>query len=408
MPYLRKKIAVLGLGEESRDVLAWLKTDSRACQVTVIDPFKNQDLTGYNLIFRSTGIWRLHSRILAAKTAGAEISSATKLFFRLCPCPIIGVTGTKGKGTTASLIRTILTAGGKQGFLAGNIGRPMLALLPQLYASSFICLELSSFQLQDLTISPHIAVVLNITQDHLDIHRSLQEYRQAKTNLVRWQTPADHAVINRASPVSRSFSRLTRAQIHWFNDRLTGLDLKQLQLIGRHNLENISAALTVAAICGIPRPVALRAVYNFKGLEHRLELVREFQEVRYYNDSASTTPETAIAAIKAFTQPLVIILGGSDKRADYSLLGKTIITSKQVKAVVLIGKMGPKIGEALAGFPGKIIKGARSMKQILNQAKAVAAAGDVVLLSPGCASFDLFKNYRDRGEQFKKNVNQLH
>jgi len=292
--------------------------------------------------------------------------------------------------------------------LAGNIGKPMLRLLPKLKATDWVCLELSSFQLQDLNKSPHIAVVLNITSDHLDIHQDVNEYRLAKTNILRYQKPDDYAVINRDYQTTKSMAALTKAKVSFFSRHDLSLDQRRIQLRGEHNLENIAAAMTAGRLIGVPVNIIKSAVYSFKGLEHRLELVKEVKGVKYYNDSFSTTPETAIAAIKAFTEPLIIILGGSDKGSDYAPLGQTISSRRNLKAIILIGKMAPTIRHSIHNFSGQILSGGKTMIQIIKQAELLAKPGDVVVLSPACASFDMFLNYKDRGNQFKAYVKKLH
>lgn len=408
MQFVNQSIAILGLGEEGKDLHRWLRINSQNCRIKIFDKIKTVDLTDFDIVFRSPGFWRLHPMFLRAEAAGVIISSATKLFFELCPCPIIGVTGTKGKGTTATLITKILNNSGKRTFLAGNIGKPMLKLLPRLKPDDWACLELSSFQLQDLTQSPRIAVVLNITSDHLDVHKNIHEYRQAKTNILKYQVAGDQAVINADYDISKSMASLTVGQVHWFSGNKLTLDNSQLKLRGRHNLENIAAAMTAAALAGATdKKTVLKTVYGFKGLEHRLELVGNINKIKFYNDSFSTIPETAIAAINSFSEPMIIILGGSDKKSDYRQLGETIVRSKNIKAIILIGAMGPVINHYLTGYSGKIIQGKSTMPEIVNQAFQLAKSGDVVVLTPACASFDLFKNYKDRGNQFKQAVREL-
>ncbi|KKS80101.1 MAG: UDP-N-acetylmuramoyl-L-alanyl-D-glutamate synthetase [Candidatus Beckwithbacteria bacterium GW2011_GWA2_43_10] len=294
MQFVNKKIAILGLGEEGQDVRAWLKSNSEGCRIKVFDKITTTDLTAFDIIFRSPGFWRLSPMVKKAASAGAVITSATKLFFEVCPCPIIGVTGTKGKGTTASLITQILKQAGKSIYLAGNIGKPMLQLLSNLKVADWVCLELSSFQLQDLTVSPHIAVVLNITSDHLDIHQDVNEYRQAKTNILRYQKPDDYAVINRDYQTTKSMAALTKAKVSFFSRHGLSLDHRRIQLRGEHNLENIAAAMAAARLVGVDNKIIKQTVYAFKGLEHRLELVREINQVKFYNDSFSTTPDPAV------------------------------------------------------------------------------------------------------------------
>ena len=430
MQYLNKKIAILGFGLEANDLLNWLKHNSKNCSITIFDKnlkkdltlpsgdyqyslgpnYLKKDLTSFDLIFRSPGFYRLYPKLLQAEKAGAEILSATKLFFKLSKAKIIGVTGTKGKGTTISLIHQILKADHQQSYLAGNIGKPMLKLLPKLKPTDWVCLELSSFQLQDLTQSPHIALVLNITSEHLDVHQTTQEYRLAKSNILKFQKPTDHAVINQEYSATQKMAKLTQAQVHWFSKKNLSLDLSKVQLRGEHNLENISAAITAVKLAGVKDQSILKAVYSFKGLEHRLQLVGEINKVRLYNDSFSTTPETAIAAIKSFSEPTTIILGGSDKGSDFRKLGQEIVKAKHLKTIILIGQMAPQIKSAInqaGGFKGKFITNLSNMKQIVKRALQQSLPGEVVALSPACASFDMFDNYKDRGEQFKKAVNNL-
>jgi len=447
MDLKNKKIAVLGLGIEGEDICRYLISQG-VRNITVFDQktpeelgekidelringltdyelgpnYLKNGLGGFDVIFRSPAFKLSLPEIVEVKKSGTIITSATKLFFDLCPAKIIGVTGTKGKGTTSTLIYEILKKAGKRVFLAGNIGEPMLALLPKLDKKSWVVLELSSFQLQDLKKSPHIAVVLFITSEHLDYHSSTEEYVQAKANIVRWQKESDFAVLNGDNQTSSSFASLTKAKVYYFSkekkvdgafvrdgriylfNKLIG-PTNKLQVLGVHNWENICAACTAAFLAGADLNSIKKVVFSFKGLEHRLEFIREIGGVKFYNDSFSTTPETTIAAIKAFSQPIILITGGSEKGSDYTQLGKEISQSK-VKTLILIGKTAQKIKKIVqkAGFRGKIIYKPGEMKEVVKKAFTEAKKGDVVLLSPACASFDMFKNYKDRGWQFKKYV----
>lgn len=443
-----KKVAVLGLGVEGQDVVRFLFKKGAA--ITVFDQKKAAELgesyqefkkkgvdfklgenylkdglVDFDFIFRSPGFKPSLAAIRTAEKKGIVVSSATKLFFDLCPAKIIGVTGTKGKGTTATLIYRILKEAGKDVYLAGNIGEPMLALLPKLKASSLVVLELSSFQLIDLEKSPHLAVVLFITSEHLDYHQSKEEYIRAKSNIVRYQTENDFTVLNADSPTSSSFASLTRAKVVFFSrqkkvdgcyvegrkiflfNQLVG-KVDQLQLRGAHNWENVCAAILAASFLGVTLEPIKKAVFSFKGLEHRLELVKAVKGVSFYNDSFSTTPETAIAAIRAFREPIVLIAGGSEKGSDFTELGREISHSS-VKTLILIGMMAVRIKKACqkAKFKGKIIDGPKTMKGIVELASKETEPGGVVLLSPACASFDMFENYKERGNQFKKYVQAL-
>lgn len=448
--FIGKKIAVLGLGIEGRDVCEYLlKQEAR--NITVFDrktavelvqiykqfkglkglefklgqSYLKDGLVDFDIIFRSPAFKLSMPEIVKAKKAGATISSATKLFFDLCPGKIIGVTGTKGKGTTATLIYQILKKAKKPAFLAGNIGQPVLSILPKLSKESWIVLELSSFQLIDMTKSPHLAVVLFISSEHLDYHQNIQEYIEAKSNIVRHQTSSDFAILNADNQISSSFASLTPAKIYCFSrsrkvnggyvkadkiflfDKLIG-KVGKLKLRGTHNWDNVCAAITAGWLGGADTNSIEKTVFAFSGLEHRLELVRTLKRVSFYNDSFSTTPETAIAAIRAFNEPIILIAGGSEKGSNYTELGKEIAHSS-VKCLILIGQMAERIKKAAreAGYESKIIYQPGEMKEIVRKAFEEAKTSEVVLLSPACASFDMFKNYKDRGRQFKKYVRSL-
>ena len=450
MNLTNKKIAVLGLGIEGRDVCEYLLKQG-ARNITVFDrktaveleqiykQFKGlkslefklgqnylkDGLVDFDIIFRSPAFKLSMPEIVEAKKAGATISSATKLFFDFCPAKIIGVTGTKGKGTTATLIYQILKKAKKQAFLAGNIGQPVLSILPKLSKESWVVLELSSFQLIDMTKSPHLAVVLFVSSEHLDYHQNTQEYIEAKSNIVRHQKSSDFAILNADDPTSSSFASLTPAKIYCFSrsrkvnggyveaDKIFLFDkeiggVSKLKLRGAHNWDNVCAAITASRLGGADINSIEKTVFSFSGLEHRLELVRKYKGVSFYNDSFSTTPETAIAAIRAFKEPIILIAGGSEKGSNYTELGKEIAHSL-VKCLILIGQIAEQIKQAAlrGGYKGKIIFQPGKMKEIVRKAFAEAKTGEVVLLSPACASFDMFKNYKDRGSQFKKYVRSL-
>jgi len=448
--FSKKKVAILGFGIEGQDLCQFLL--KQEAKVTIFDQ-KNKDeldenlkeweklginfelgedclkklpTSNFDFIFRSPGFKLSLLEISQAKKNGATITSATKLFFDLCPGKIIGVTGTKGKGTTATLIYEILKKDGKKVFLAGNVGQPMLSLLPQIDKDSWVVLELSSFQLQDLQKSPHIAVVLFITSEHLNYHRNQEEYIQAKANIVCHQRNGDFAILNADDKVSSSFAALTPAEIFCFsrqkkvngayvqNQRIYLFDqevgpTKNLQLLGQHNWENVCASVIVSHLAGVSLESIKKVIFAFKGLEHRLEFVRKVNGISFYNDSFSTTPETTIAAIHSFNKPIILIAGGSEKGSNYTELGKEIAKST-VKILILIGQMAGKIKKFVlkAGFKGEIVfRPSEKMKEIVKLAFSKSRPGEVILLSPACASFDLFENYKDRGFQFKENVKAL-
>ena len=427
-----KKVAVIGLGIEGRDAINFLL--EKGADVTLFDKNEVSDLSfdgidkdrigivagenylkdglsGFEFVVRSPGVYRFIPEIVEAESRGVEITSAIKIFFEECPAKIIGVTGTKGKGTTSTLIYEILKSAGKDVYLSGNIGKPYLGLLPALKEDSWVVLEMSSFQLMDMKVSPHISVVLNITEDHLDWHKDRNEYVSAKANIVKYQSQSDFAVVNEEYETSRNFANLTKAMSTLFSKNKLEAKFKEgLLLRGEHNLENIAAAVTVGKCIGVSEETILETVRNFKGLEHRLELVAEVDGKTFYNDSFATGPQPTIAAVNSFTEPETLILGGSDKGLDYKELGNAIAAKGNVKSVIVIGDTRKKISEALDGEGAgiNILDLEYSpMDEIVKKAFEITPDGGVIVLSPGAASFDMFENYKDRGVQFKNSVAKL-
>jgi len=407
--YTNKKIAILGYGIEGQDAEKFLK--SQGAEITILDKkfdgnYLNR-LSEFDIIVRSPGVYRFLPEIIEAEKSGIVVTSAIKIFFENCPGKIIGVTGTKGKGTTSTLIYEILKADGVEVHLAGNIGKPYLVLLPKLTKDSWIVMEMSSFQLIDMEVGPHIAVVLNITTDHLDWHKDREEYVDAKKNIVAYQKAGDFAVINEEYETPRSFSEITKGKVIFFSRRALNTKFKEkLLLRGEHNLENIAAAVAVAKLVGVGEKNILETVRSFRGLEHRLELVGTIKGITFYNDSFATGPQPTIAAINSFTEPETLILGGSDKGLDFRELREEIEKRDNVKNLMLIGDIGSKIAEGISGK--NIINLEKSpMVAVVQKAFEITPNGGVVVLSPAAASFDMFKNYKDRGNQFKNAVKSL-
>lgn len=446
MDLANKPVALLGFGVENQALLPYLLR--QGAKVTVCDQNETlglpsgigsrlgqdylQKLEDFAIVFRTPGIPYLTRELQEARQAGVQISSQTQLFFEACPAKVIGVTGTKGKGTTASLIKAILDIDKKPAYLAGNIGQPPVNLLGKLTPDDWVILELSSFQLQDLKKSPHIAVVLNVTPDHLDHHRDEAEYISAKKNLVRWQTPADFLVINQESITSLLFADETPAKTLFFSrqksvglgcfvEHRLGADqiilrpdgqpeqvvcpVSAIKLIGAYNLENVTAAIAAASLVGVQLESLRRGVTSFSGLPHRLQFVATVKGVDYYDDSKATTPEATIAAILSFDRPVTLIIGGSSKGADYTELVEQMVGS-QVKQIICIGQEGERLTGLLrsAGLAERVVSGALDMASIVSQARQLTEPGGVVLLSPAAASFDMFKNAEDRGDQFQAAV----
>lgn len=454
-----KTVAVVGISIEGKDTIDFLlqegstivccdrRTEEQLTDILAVykdtpvtfclGPSYLSTLASVDMIIRTPGMSLRTPELLAAKKNEIEITSATRLFFEMCAAPIIGVTGTKGKGTTSTLIYDMLHIAGKPAYLGGNVGVALLSKVRTIKKTDWVVLELSSFQLEDLTMSPHIAVVLRITQDHLtnfdanatNYHETREVYIEAKSHIVRHQKKEDFAVINNGDPTARSFEKLTPATILHFDRYSKEADCyvhghtvtlvergmkteicsaRSVQVRGDHNLENIAAATLAARVVGVSIPYIQEAAKHFQGLEHRLEFVKTIDGVSYFNDSFSTIPETTIAAIESFSEPKVLILGGSEKKSDFTEMGKQIATAN-VPGVIVIGEMTRRIVEALhaAHFEGSVIEGCQSMHAVVLEARRIAPPGSVVLLTPACASFDMFINYKERGKQFKHEVLSL-
>lgn len=435
------KVAILGYGGQG--VSAYEYWSEKGAEITIHDQDTSlhfddgvntvigehylENLDQYDLLIRTPALHPIE--ITKANPNSPQILSkvttVTNEFFAVCPSKkIIGVTGTKGKGTTSSLIAKMLEAAGEKIHLGGNIGIPPLELLKNgISPQDYVVLELANFQLIDLRYSPHIAVCLMLTREHLDWHADYQEYKDAKKPLFAHQTAEDIAISYADNKDSYEIASISKGkQIPYYSppgawvkdrqdiviDNVVICKTSEIALLGEHNWQNVCAAVT--ATWQITHDIAAinKVIRTFKGLEHRLELVRELDGVKYYDDSFGTTPETAIVAIQAFTQPKVLIVGGSDKGADFDGLAKTISESN-ISAVISIGDTGPVITRRLRNLKPdmKIVEGLTAMKEITEKAQSLSKPGEVVLLSTGCASFGLFKNYKDRGEQFKMAVQSL-
>ncbi|HVX57840.1 MAG TPA: UDP-N-acetylmuramoyl-L-alanine--D-glutamate ligase [Candidatus Saccharimonadales bacterium] len=382
------------------------------------------DLDRFDLLVRTPG---LPPEAILEKNPGVanKVTSLINEFLKVCPTRnVIGVTGTKGKGTTSALIARMLQAAGKDVRLGGNIGVPPLQFLPELTAESWVVLELSSFQLVDLRASPHIGVCLMVVPEHLDWHPAMDHYAAAKSRLFAAQETGDVAIYFADNEESRRIAAAGHGRkLPYFappgaciSDGTVVIEdeticrTDELRLLGKHNWQNVCAAVT-AAWQVVQDVAALRSVLtSFSGLAHRLELVRELHGVRYYDDSFGTAPETAMVAIEAFEQPVIAILGGRSKGIPFDALAKFVAQRPNVKQVITIGETGPEIAALLRrrGFDrNRMREGGNTMDQIVRTAQELAEPGDVVLLSPACTSFDMFQNYKERGERFTEAVRAL-
>jgi UDP-N-acetylmuramoylalanine--D-glutamate ligase len=453
-----KKIAIIGVSVEGIDAAEYFL--KHGAHVTCLDRRTEQEIgdvvtslrqkgvefhlgEGYlstvltfDMVLRSPGINPRTPELIEAQKKGI-LTSQIKLLLEHIPGTTIGITGTKGKGTTSTLIAEILKNAGRTVWIGGNVGVPLLSKLDEIKPDDWVVLELSSFQLEDVDHSPHIAVVLRITQEHLmnqdslasNFHENRQAYVDAKAPIVKYQKPGDIAILNAGDETSRSFAVLTPANIHMFTrygeadtyvDQHTVFSTEhgkkelickasEIILKGDHNLENIAAATLAARAAGVSYDVIRNTVKTFVGLPHRLERCGTVDGVSYYDDSFSTVPETTIAALEAFYDPMVLIVGGSDKGSIFTDMATAIAHSPRVSGLVVIGRMTERICDALkdAGYAQPLITGKTTMKDIVDAARSMAVPGGVVILSPACASFDMFKNYKDRGDQFKYEVSKL-
>ena len=439
-----KKIAVLGLGVSNRPLVRLLL--SYGCQVTGCDRTPREKLDaevlelekmgctlrvgdGYldgleaDLVFRTPGMHPQIPALQQLRAAGAKITSEMEVFFSVCPCKLIAVTGSDGKTTTTTLISEMLKAAGKTVWLGGNIGTPLLPRVREMKETDYCVVELSSFQLMDMTHSPQVAVVTNLAPNHLDVHKDMDEYVEAKKNIFKFQGAADRLILNADNDITDSFtgngttvkfSRQGVADVYLrdgviYRGETAVLDAGDILLPGVHNIENYMAA--IAAVEGLVEDETIRTVAStFGGVEHRIELVRVVNGVRYYNDSIASSPSRTIAGLNSFTQKVILIAGGYDKHIPYDVLGPYLCRS--VKTLILGGATGPQIRSAAENCPDytpgnpEIIDCA-DFTAAVHKAAEVAEEGDIVLMSPASAAFDQFKNFMERGNYFKQLVKEL-
>ena len=388
-----------------------------------------------DVIFRTPGLSPNTPELVNAVQRGIELSSEMELFFQTCPSRLIGVTGSDGKTTTTTIIAEFLKEAGRNVYVGGNIGKPLLPDVADMVEEDFAVLELSSFQLMTMEQSPHIAVVTNLSPNHLDYHHTMEEYVRAKKNIFLHQGPEDRLILNYDNAPTRALAREAACPVTFFSRQerleegvylrdgaiwLTNeqgsrevLPLELIQLPGDHNVENYMAA--IAAVDGLVPDRCVRAVARrFQGVEHRIEFVRELDGVRWYNDSIGTSPTRTMAGLSSFGQKLILLAGGYDKHIPYEPLAPLV--REKVKALILMGATADKIESAVRrGEDGALlpedqlpaIYRVSSMEEAVARAASLAGEGDVVLLSPASASFDLYRNFEERGDHFKALVNAL-
>ena len=390
-------------------------------------------LKGFNIIFRSPSCMPFIKEIEEEVKRGVILTSEIEMVLKLTPAKTIGVTGTEGKTTTTSLIYEILKKAGKKCFLGGNIGKPIFTQIKDMKPEDIVILEMSSFQLMNIDISPNVALVTNLYPDHLNVHRSYEEYQDAKKNIFKYQDENGIVVLNNDNDITSSFAKEANGKVIFFSskaklqdgyiyDNTDGnikyckdgirrhlVNKNEIKLRGIHNYENICAALAVTSNF-VDIETAINAIKEFNGVEHRLEFVKEIDGVKYYNDSIGTSPASTIAGLNAFDENIILLAGGSDKGLDYKEVGKAI--AKKVGTLILCGPTSPKIEKetknALINI-GKTIQiyHTNNLEESVKLAKEKSKPGDIVLLSPASASFDAFKNFAERGEKFKEFVKNL-
>ena len=445
-----KTVAVIGIGVSNTPLLELLLTEG--IRVTACDKRSREQMgeqaehleqlgcelhlgadylkdLDADVIFRTPGLRPDVPEIAACVDRGAVLTSEMEVFFEVCPCTIIAVTGSDGKTTTTTIIAELLKAAGKRVWVGGNIGHPLLCEADGMLATDYAVLELSSFQLMTMKHSPHIAVVTNLAPNHLDVHRDMAEYVAAKENIFRHQSGEDVAVFNADNAVTAEQSHRAPGRARLFSRQgevadgvfLRGEDIVcrsggherivmttgDIKIPGVHNVENYMAA--IAAVDGlVPDEVIRRFAREFGGVEHRIELVRTYRGVRYYNDSIASSPSRTIAGLRSFHEKVILIAGGYDKHIPFDVLGPEIV--EHVKLLVLCGATADKIRAAVENAPG-YEPGKPEIRDVTPFTAAVEAArdraqpGDVVTLSPACAAFDQFKNFAERGKFFKSIVN---
>ena len=449
-----KKVAVLGIGVSNTPLIRMLLR--AGVEVTACDKRRREDfddrveeleslgatvclgedylehLEGQDIIFRTPGMRPDLPQLTAAVERGSVLTSEMEVFFQVCPCPIIGITGSDGKTTTTTIIAELLKAAGETVYLGGNIGKPLLPDVKMMEPSDFAVVELSSFQLMTMDLSPHIAVITNLAPNHLDVHKSMEEYIGTKKNIFLHQNRPDKVVFNADNAITASFAAEAPGNVILFSRQSepTGdavffqddaiwikdgdgerkiLNRREILLPGDHNVENYMAA--IAAVKDfVPAGVIRSFAAKFSGVEHRIELVRTLNGVRYYNDSIASSPTRTMAGLKCFPEKVILIAGGYDKHIPFDDLGPAI--TEHVKRLILTGDTAQKIRKAVEAAPDftedtPLIEEYEDFRDAVLAAHRAAAAGDVVILSPACASFDKFRNFMERGNAFKRIVQEL-
>ncbi len=388
-------------------------------------------LHGFDLILRSPSCLPTIPELQEETERGAIVTTEVELLMKMCPCQVIGVTGSDGKTTTTTLIYEILKKAGYNCYVGGNIGIPLFTKLNEILPDDKVVLELSSFQLMGMEISPDISVITNITPNHLNVHKDFEEYIEAKKNIFKYQDRDGILILNYDNEITRNCAAETKGKVIFFSskekldngyivegdvikecdDKLRKhiVSSKELIIRGRHNYENICSAIAATKTL-VDLQTAIDVIKSFPGVEHRIEFVKEINGVKWYNDSASSTPSRTISGLNAFNEEIVLIAGGADKNLDYTPIAKPILS--KVKTLILMGQTAGKIFDSVKEEQERENKEiniymVNSLSQAVILAKRYATPGQVVLFSPASTSFDMFKNMYDRGQKFKDIVNKM-
>ncbi len=463
-----KKVAVLGIGISNTSLIKYLsqmEVDITAFDMAEEEQLKDtilqfkdygnisyslgkdylKKLNGFDIIFKTPKIRFDIPELERERKRGAVITSEMEVFVDLCPAEIIAITGSDGKTTTTTIVHNILKEAGYKCWLGGNIGTPLIDRIEDIKKTDKVILELSSFQLHTMKKSPNIAIITNISPNHLDVHKSMDEYIDAKKNIFRYQSKEDILVLNYQNDVTRSFAAESKGKVRYFsrtNEVETGAYVRDgvimyrddrdakgdrdnrsgridreimrtdsIKIPGLHNVENYLAAIAAIAHL-VDNNSIIKTASAFRGVEHRNEHVREINGVNFYNDSIGSSPTRTIASINSFYRKVILIAGGYDKKISYDVLGKTI--SEKVKTLVLLGETAPLIENSLRKEVELSGKGkdipvykCNTLEEAVKKAYSCAESGDIIILSPASASFDMFKNFEERGNKFKEIVDSI-
>ena len=449
-----RKVAIIGLGVSNLPLLDYMY--EKKAKVTVFDDREEDsiskeimdkiksynfefffgenslsNLKDFDIIFRSPSCLPTRKELAEEANRGAIVTTEIEMLMKMCPCKIIGITGSDGKTTTTSIIHHILEKSGKKAYLGGNIGTPLFTKLSEMEPNDIVVLELSSFQLMGMEISPDIAVITNITPNHLNIHKDYQEYIDSKKNIFKFQNENGILILNYDNEITRNCAKEANGKVIFFsskekldngfivdekiikqcNDKIRKhiLNTNEVLLRGNHNYENIATAIAATSSL-VSLEQAISAIKEFTAVEHRLEFVREIDGVKWYNDSASSSPTRTISGLNSFDEPITLIAGGYDKNLDYEPIAKPIID--KVNHLILMGQTSGKIFDAVKEELEKQNKKlpiniCNNLEETIKLAKKVTKSGEVVLFSPASASFDMFKNAVERGKKFKEIVQKI-